>query len=120
MATNPDTEGEATAMYLSRLLRPMEVKVTFGGNLEKQSTNVDAAKAENAIKSALLNEIISKELLGFSADTSKVTPAEGHATLRTEKIDGQVYAYVTAAVDVYSKDGELFSGPAAVRRGFWS
>ena len=25
MATNPDTEGEATAMYLSRLLRP------FGG-----------------------------------------------------------------------------------------
>lgn len=28
MATNPDTEGEATAMYLSRLLRPMEVKVT--------------------------------------------------------------------------------------------
>lgn len=28
MATNPDTEGEATAMYLSRLLGPMEVKVT--------------------------------------------------------------------------------------------
>lgn len=28
MATNPDTEGEATAMYLSRLLRPMGVKVT--------------------------------------------------------------------------------------------
>lgn len=28
MATNPDTEGEATAMYVSRLLRPMEVKVT--------------------------------------------------------------------------------------------
>ena len=28
MATNPDTEGEATAMYLSRLLRPMDVKVT--------------------------------------------------------------------------------------------
>ena len=28
MATNPDTEGEATAMYMSRLLRPMEVKVT--------------------------------------------------------------------------------------------
>ncbi len=28
MATNPDTEGEATAMYLSRLLRPMEIKVT--------------------------------------------------------------------------------------------
>ena len=28
MATNPDTEGEATAMYIARLLRPMEVKVT--------------------------------------------------------------------------------------------
>ena len=28
MATNPDTEGEATAMYLSRLLHPMGVKVT--------------------------------------------------------------------------------------------
>ena len=27
MATNPDTEGEATAMYISRLLRPMGVKV---------------------------------------------------------------------------------------------
>ena len=41
MATNPDTEGEATAMYISRLLRPMEVKVTrlaygipVGSNLE--------------------------------------------------------------------------------------
>ena len=28
MATNPDVEGEATAMYISRLLRPMEIKVT--------------------------------------------------------------------------------------------
>ena len=28
MAINPDTEGEATAMYISRLLRPMEIKVT--------------------------------------------------------------------------------------------
>jgi len=41
MATNPDTEGEATAMYISRLLRPMEVRVTrlaygvpVGGQLE--------------------------------------------------------------------------------------
>ena len=41
MATNPDTEGEATAMYLSRLLRPFGVKVTrlaygipVGGQLE--------------------------------------------------------------------------------------
>ncbi len=28
MATNPDTEGEATAMYLARLLKPFGVKVT--------------------------------------------------------------------------------------------
>jgi len=28
LATNPDLEGEATAMYLSRLLRPLGVKVT--------------------------------------------------------------------------------------------
>ena len=28
LATNPNVEGEATAMYISRLLRPMEVKVT--------------------------------------------------------------------------------------------
>ena len=28
MATNPDTEGEATAMYISRLLRPLDVRVT--------------------------------------------------------------------------------------------
>lgn len=41
MATNPDTEGDATAMYISRLLKPLEVKVTrlgfgvpVGGNLE--------------------------------------------------------------------------------------
>ena len=41
MATNPDTEGDTTAMYLSRLLRPFDVKVTrlaygipVGSNLE--------------------------------------------------------------------------------------
>jgi recombination protein RecR len=28
MATNPDTEGETTAMYISRLLQPFHVKVT--------------------------------------------------------------------------------------------
>ena len=28
VATNPTVEGEATAMYISRLLRPMEIKVT--------------------------------------------------------------------------------------------
>ena len=41
MATNPDTEGDATAMYISRLLQPLGVKVTrlgfgvpVGSNLE--------------------------------------------------------------------------------------
>ncbi len=28
MATNPDTEGEATAMYISRLLQPLGIRVT--------------------------------------------------------------------------------------------
>ena len=28
IATNPDTEGEATAMYISRLLKPFNVRVT--------------------------------------------------------------------------------------------
>jgi recombination protein RecR len=41
MATNPDVEGEATAMYISRLLKPLGIKVTriaygipVGGDLE--------------------------------------------------------------------------------------
>ena len=41
MATNPDTEGEATAMYLARLLKPFGTRVTrlaygipVGGHLE--------------------------------------------------------------------------------------
>ena len=41
MATNPDTEGEATAMYLSRLLKPFGIRITrlaygipVGGQLE--------------------------------------------------------------------------------------
>lgn len=41
MATNPDTEGEATALYLTRLLSPFGVKITrlaygipVGGHLE--------------------------------------------------------------------------------------
>jgi len=41
MATNPDVEGEATAMYISRILKPLGIKVTriahglpIGGDLE--------------------------------------------------------------------------------------
>ena len=41
MATNPDTEGETTAIYLARLLKPFNIKITHlaygipvGGHLE--------------------------------------------------------------------------------------
>jgi len=41
LATNPNLEGEATAMYLQRLISPLEIKVTrlarglpFGADLE--------------------------------------------------------------------------------------
>ena len=41
LATNPNVEGEATAMYLAKLLKPFDVKVTriangvpVGGDLE--------------------------------------------------------------------------------------
>ena len=41
MATNPNVEGEATAMYIAKLLKPAGVKVTriahglpIGGDLE--------------------------------------------------------------------------------------
>jgi recombination protein RecR len=41
VATNPDVEGEATALYLTRLLKPMGIKVSriaqglpMGGDLE--------------------------------------------------------------------------------------
>ena len=41
LATNPNVEGEATAMYIAKMLKPLEVKVTriangvpVGGDLE--------------------------------------------------------------------------------------
>ena len=41
LATNPNTEGEATAMYLQRLITPLNIRVTrlarglpFGADLE--------------------------------------------------------------------------------------
>ncbi len=41
LATNPDVEGEATAMYIARLLKPMGIRTTriahglpVGGDLE--------------------------------------------------------------------------------------
>lgn len=51
LATNPDVEGEATASYIARLLKPMDVKATriahgipIGGNLE-YTDEVTLAKA---------------------------------------------------------------------------
>lgn len=51
VATNPNVEGEATAMYISRLLKPLGVKVTriahgvpMGGDLE-YADEVTLAKA---------------------------------------------------------------------------
>ena len=41
IATNPDVEGDATAMYIARLIKPLGIKVTriahgipIGGDLE--------------------------------------------------------------------------------------
>lgn len=51
MATNPDTEGETTALYISRLIKPFNVKVTrlaygipVGSNLE-YADNITLNKA---------------------------------------------------------------------------
>ena len=57
MATNPNVEGEATAMYIARLLKPMGLKVTriahglpVGGDLE-YADEVTLAKAmENRVE----------------------------------------------------------------------
>ena len=53
MATNPDTEGEATAMYISRLLRPMEVKVTrlaYGMSVGSQLEYADEVTLTRALE----------------------------------------------------------------------
>ena len=51
MATDPDVEGEATAMYISRLLKPIGIRITriahgipVGGDLE-YADEVTLAKA---------------------------------------------------------------------------
>ena len=58
IATNPDIEGEATALYLTRLLKPMGLKVTrlaqgipMGGDLEyaDQATLARAISARREI-----------------------------------------------------------------------
>lgn len=56
MATNPDTEGEATAMYISRLLRPVEVKVTrlaYGVPVGSQLEYADEVTLSRALEGRL-------------------------------------------------------------------
>ena len=53
MATNPDTEGEATAMYISRLLRPLETKVTrlaYGISVGSQLEYADEVTLARALE----------------------------------------------------------------------
>jgi len=53
MATNPDTEGEATAMYISRLLRPMEVRVSrlaYGLSVGSQLEYADEVTLSRALE----------------------------------------------------------------------
>ena len=56
LATNPNIEGEATAMYISKILKPLDVKVTriasglpVGGDLE-YADEVTLSKALEGIK----------------------------------------------------------------------
>jgi len=53
LATNPDVEGETTALYLARLLKPFDLKITriahgipVGSNLE----HADAATLAQALE----------------------------------------------------------------------
>ncbi len=57
MATNPNVEGEATAMYIARLLKPLGVKVTriahglpVGGDLEYADEVTLSRAMENRIE----------------------------------------------------------------------
>ena len=56
MATNPNVEGEATAMYIAKLLKPVGIKVTriahglpVGGDLEYADEVTLARAMENRI-----------------------------------------------------------------------
>ncbi len=54
MATNPDVEGEATAMYVAKLLKPMGVKVTRlaqGISIGSDIEFADEVTLEKALKS---------------------------------------------------------------------
>ena len=54
MATNPDVEGEATAMYIANLLKPLGVKVSRiaqGVSMGSELEYTDAATLSKAIMS---------------------------------------------------------------------
>ena len=54
MATNPDVEGEATAMYIAKILKPMGVKVTRlaqGISIGSDIEFADEVTLEKALKS---------------------------------------------------------------------
>lgn len=56
MATNPDTEGETTAVYLSRLLRPFGVRVTrlaYGMPVGSHLEHADDATLARALEGRL-------------------------------------------------------------------
>ena len=56
MATNPDTEGETTAVYLSRLLRPFGVRVTrlaYGVPVGSHLEHADDATLARALEGRL-------------------------------------------------------------------
>ena len=56
MATNPDTEGETTAVYLSRLLRPFGVRITrlaYGMPVGSHLEHADDATLARALEGRL-------------------------------------------------------------------
>ncbi len=68
MATNPTVEGEATAMYISRLLKPMGITVSrlaygvpVGGDLEY----ADEVTLSRAIEGRS-HDIINKGVIGLN------------------------------------------------------
>ncbi len=57
IATNPSTEGEATALYLAKLIKPLEIKVTriarglpAGGDLEYADQTTLASALEGRVE----------------------------------------------------------------------
>ena len=50
LATNPDIEGEATAMYIARLLKPLSVKCTRIAQGVQMGTNIEFADSATLSK----------------------------------------------------------------------